>query len=120
MSLSMILFVALAAAPGEGTAEAPAVRDLEKRVAERPDDLALRGQVLQAYFLDHSAEGRKARERHALWVVQNAPDSQLAGTPYAGFLQALEPEAYERAKALWLAHVGTRDPSPRVLGNASD
>jgi hypothetical protein len=125
MSLSMTVALAIAASsPMDGTprkeASPAAVRELEKRVAERPDDLALRQEVLQAYFLDRSPEGRKARERHVLWVVENAPDSWLAGTPFAGFVQALEPEAYERAKVLWLAHVETRSASPAVLGNASD
>jgi tetratricopeptide (TPR) repeat protein len=120
MSLSMMLVLALAAAPGEKPREAPSAHELEKRVAERPDDLALRQEVLEAYFLDRSPEGRKSRERHALWVVENAPDSWLAGSPFAGFVQALEPDAYERAKVLWLAHVGTRKASPAVLGNASD
>lgn len=95
------------------------VAALEKRLAERPDDLALRDRLLLAYLLDETPDGRAARARHVRWVIANAPDSDLAGRGHAVLDHWREPQEYERAKALWLGQVERRGDSAKVLANAS-
>jgi hypothetical protein len=92
---------------------------LEKHLAERPDDLEAREQLLNHYMLDRTPEGRAIRARHALWVVENAPESDLAGRPYTSFNKTLEPEPYQQAQALWLRHVEAHAKNPKVLSNAA-
>lgn len=112
------------AAPGVGdgrpTATArTAVEELEKRLAAAPDDVDLRSRLLTAYFLDRSPEGRAARTRHALWIIEHAPEADIAGMPYASLDRILDPEGYERARALWLGHVEKDGKNPKILAYAA-
>jgi hypothetical protein len=110
-----LVIIALLAVGGDG----PSAQDLEKRVAEAPQDLAARAALLERYFLDWTPEGRAARVRHALWVIEHAPESEIAGTPYAQLNHILEPADYERARALWLARVEADGTNPKILAHAS-
>ncbi len=87
------------------------VKQLEFALKSLPYDLPTRAKLLGFYF--HSSLpifGRmatiKARRRHILWLIENHPDSSVAGLPEA----AIEPsgheladdEGYQRARELWL------------------
>jgi hypothetical protein len=81
------------------------VQELERQLLATPNDLVLRARLLQRYFPDSSPEGRTARARHALWVIENAPASELAGSPETGFDEALDPDGYGRARAIWQSNL---------------
>ena len=97
---------------------------LEQRVYDAPEDLASRTQLLGYYFKtrvgpgggDSSIGAAEAAERHALWVVENAPWSETA--TFAE--HAIESgDARRQAAALWAQHLRTHREAPRVLTNAA-
>jgi len=100
---------------------------LEENLRHDPNDLAARAQLLGYYF----AAGRRlspavlheARLRHILWLVQNHPESELAGMSEATIDPAGGPLAdyagYARVKALWLEQVKAHDDTVMVLANAA-
>jgi hypothetical protein len=112
-----------AVAVGVATAVTPpnavSVAELEKRIAATPDDLALRAELLERYFLDRTPEGRAARVRHILWVIEHAPEADVAGSPYAGVDHVLARPDFDRASALWLAHVAASPTNPEILAHAA-
>src|SRR5262245_26339911 len=94
-------------------------QELERQVLAAPNDLELRSRLLQRYFLDWSPEGRAARSRHALWVIENAPASELAGNPETQFDEILDPDGYSRARAIWKINLKTHESDARVMSNAA-
>ena len=95
------------------------VQELERQILATPNDLGLRTRVLQLYALDRSPEGRAARARHALWVIENAPASDLAGSPETAFDHILDPDGFNRAKAIWQSNLKAHGSDARVVGNAA-
>ncbi|TWT32511.1 hypothetical protein KOR34_42740 [Posidoniimonas corsicana] len=94
---------------------------LERRLAERPDQLAARIVLLSYYFGGRrlSPGFKRARQEHQLWVIENAPDSHTAGAPEARVMARDEPAEYALAKQLWLQQVERRPGEAAVLGNAA-
>lgn len=100
---------------------------LEESLSRDPNDLAAQAQLLGYYF---AAGGRlspevlhEARLRHILWLVQNHPESELAGISEATIDPAGGPLAdragYEKVKALWLEQVKANPNTVMVLANAA-
>ncbi|PQO40932.1 hypothetical protein [Blastopirellula marina] len=103
----------------ELTAEEAAT--LEAHVGNGPHELAFRI-LLLAYYIPgqrKSETSQTARQRHLLWLIQNAPASSTAGTPVASILKKPNPLQYEEAKQLWLKQVELHSDNPQVLGNAA-
>jgi hypothetical protein len=94
-------------------------QELERQLLAAPNDLELRSRLLQRYFLDWSPEGRAARSRHALWVIENAPASELAGNPETQFDEILDPDGYSRARDIWKINLKTHESDARVMSNAA-
>jgi hypothetical protein len=100
---------------------------LEESLSRDPNDLAARAQLLGYYFATGgrlSPEGlHEARLRHILWLVQNHPESELAGISEATIDPAGGPLAdrtgYEKVKALWLEQVKANPDTIMVLANAA-
>jgi hypothetical protein len=93
---------------------------LERATEDHPGDAALRLLLLGHYFLPSAAAepARRARQRHALWLIQHAP--QLASGPHVGLYPGEDGQAYERARRLWLGHVEARGRDPALLAGAAD
>ena len=100
---------------------------LEENLNHDPNDLAARALLLEYYF---AASRRlspevlhEARLRHIAWLVQNHPESELAGMSEATIDPAGGPLAdyagYEKVKALWLEQVKAHDDTVMVLANAA-
>ena len=97
------------------------VAELERVVAHDPDDLrateklvtfySQRGQKLMGWY-----EMLAARRPHILRMIARHPESGLVRWPYA---RRLDPDGYDRARALWLTHVERADASTRVLSEAA-
>jgi tetratricopeptide (TPR) repeat protein len=94
---------------------------LESQMANSPHELAIRIAALGYYFLgDRESEAaRQARHQHIFWVIQNAPEHEVAGTPDAYLLARSEPEAYLKGRELWLAQVESHPRDTWILGNAA-
>jgi tetratricopeptide (TPR) repeat protein len=95
--------------------------ELESAVAQDPADLDNRARLL-GYYSPHmfdSEDARAAYERHALWVVENRPESPLAGTVVMTGLCGLGDETAENATHLWQKQVDASPRSAPVLSNAA-
>ena len=92
---------------------------LEKTLAERPDDYSARVQLLGYYFLQHSVAARETRTKHVMWMIQNHPGAKLAGSPYSTLNPIRDAGSYERAKDLWLQQIEFHAHDPQILGNAA-
>ncbi len=97
------------------------VAELERVVAANPDDLRATEQLITFY----SQRGQKlmgwnemlaARRPHILRMIARHPESGLVRWPY---VRRLDPEGYDQAKALWLAHTERPDVSTHVLSEAA-
>src|SRR5262245_29943786 len=83
------------AAPGFERELAPSeVERLEQRLVAAPNDLEARGRLLVHYFTQDSPANRQAHARHALWVVANAPASDLAAMTEGVVEQYRAPEEF--------------------------
>jgi tetratricopeptide (TPR) repeat protein/transglutaminase-like putative cysteine protease len=96
-----------------------AVTELERKVAATPADLELRSRLLRHYMTDWAPEAQASRSPHALWIIANAPEAEIAGTPETQLHKMVDSEAYEQARSLWLAHLEARGSNPKIVGNAA-
>ncbi|MEW6736267.1 MAG: RNA polymerase subunit sigma-24 [Acidobacteriota bacterium] len=64
-------------------------------------------------------EVRKIRQQHIFWIINNHPNSPIAGLPQAIIDKNHEKEAYEQAKILWLKHVENNKDDIAITGNAA-
>ena len=94
---------------------------LEKQVTKNPNDVEARTKLLGYYFVKgrQDPDRNAARERHVLWLIQNAPASRVLGLPYSRLNKELQPEGYARAKQSWLEIIQESPANLAVLRNAS-
>lgn len=98
---------------------------LETALQANPHDLSARSALLEYYFsarIDPAA-AIAARRRHILWVIENAPEEQLAYGPAmtidpAGHALA-DPKGFQLASAAWRAQAAKPDAKPMTLANAA-
>jgi len=104
------------------------VSRLEESLIHDPNDLAARAQLLGYYFAAsprlNPETVHEARVRHILWLVQNQPESELAGMSEAtidpaGGGSLADRAGYEKVKALWLEEVKSHPDKVMVLVNAA-
>lgn len=95
--------------------------ELETRIKETPTDLEARSRLLGYYFRSaySSTNARKTRQGHVLWIIERAPESPVAGTPFAQLDAHLDGEVYYKARELWLAAAKQRADDPTILRNAA-
>src|SRR5262245_54592872 len=58
---------------------------LEEQVAKSPQDVESRTKLLGYYFMKgrQDADAQSARQRHILWLIENAPEAEVLGLPYS-------------------------------------
>ena len=103
--------------------EEPDVARLEQQLAANPDDFPARLKLM-AYHqrADRSSrqEDRAKRVRHALWLIEHHPDSELLHSFVSRFSQGeLTPAEYRRTVTLWDAAAKARAASAAVQWNAA-
>ena len=105
---------------------AGAAAALEEKLRTNPDDLEVREQLLDYYFVSHisnkSSEIEQKRETLVFWLIEHHPESEVAGTPEAEIMPVDSigsVDGYQRAKQLWLEQVEKHPSDTRVLRNAS-
>jgi len=108
--------------------EAIEARDLNEAEAEKleeqlnldPNNLSIRARLLGFYSSksDQTKEVQNSYKKHALWVIENKPDSELAASPclLPAFNYAV---AYSEFKELWLKQVSKDPNNSRTIGNAA-
>lgn len=94
---------------------------LEEQVAMNPADVESRTKLLGYYFVKgrKDADAKSAKQGHVLWLIENAPESEVLGLPYAELHKRLEPEGYDGAKKAWLKIIQKSPDNLAVLKNAS-
>lgn len=115
--------VAQARRPSPSAAQ---VEQYEAALRASPNDAEARQALLDYYFrtpgLDPAA-AIAARRRHILWVIENAPASDLAGLPAATIDAAghrlADPQGFKLASDAWRAQAARRDISAMGLANAA-
>jgi hypothetical protein len=104
------------------------VKQLESALKSFSMHLPTRARLLGFYF--HSSLpifGRtttiKARRRHILWLIENHPDSSVAGLPEASIEPSghklADEEGYQQARDLWLKQVEKNKNNEKVRLNAA-
>jgi hypothetical protein len=91
---------------------------LEQRLEGAPGDLMTRSQLLGYYAgaMLASLEAAQHLERHALWLIENAPDAEVTGCAFCGVGDA---QQFARAESLWRGHLERRPDDPRILTHAA-
>jgi hypothetical protein len=99
---------------------------LEEGLIKHPDNLTAREELIRYYFEaalnSRTPELEGKREQHVLWLIENHPESELAGTPEAEIMAiglSESTEGYHRGKQLWLAQVESHPDSKRILLSAA-
>ncbi|MDE0008320.1 MAG: hypothetical protein OXS50_08575 [Gammaproteobacteria bacterium] len=102
-------------------AEGPDVAGLEERLRMDPHDREARVQLIDHYRSTRWRDEDSARRHAALvvWAVEHTPRDSLLGTPDGYLYPHRSPDAYARAKGLWLAHLERMPDDMTLLGNAA-
>jgi len=99
------------------------VARLEQQLAANPEDFAARLKLMAYYQRADRAghnEDRAQRVRHALWLIEYHPDSELLHSPVSRFSPGeLTPADYGRAVALWDVAAKAKPGDAAVQWNAA-
>lgn len=96
------------------------VKALGALVANDPNNLDARLQLLGYYFHDPSESGSSAVVEQVIWFVKNQPGLTAVGRGFFEVHPRLHgPEAYDSVRALWLQAVEASPTTPEVLANAA-
>ncbi|MCA9160345.1 MAG: hypothetical protein KDA72_18560, partial [Planctomycetales bacterium] len=95
---------------------------LEAKVEANPDDSESRTKLLGYYFINgrRDENAKLAKSRHIVWLIENAPESEVLGLPYGQLNKVLEPEGYEKAKQAWLTVIHDSPKNLTASLNASN
>jgi hypothetical protein len=97
------------------------VAELEAQLTVEPFELDIRIKLLGFYWLRaiRIPDYRVARQRHILWIIENAPKSTVARHPAFRLEPKDDGEAYVQAKSLWQHHIETHPGDLLIIGNAA-
>ncbi len=97
---------------------APQAAALEQQLAENPQNLVARAQLLGYYRAQRrSAPGEHSR--HVLWFIQNAPESELLESAAVRIVPFFDPEGYAEGKQAWLRLIDEEPDNVVLLRHAS-
>jgi tetratricopeptide (TPR) repeat protein len=93
----------------------------EKQLEQHPEDVALRTKLLGYYFGKQyrNPSAREARQKHVLWLVRNAPESEVLGTPEGTLDAILDGEAYSQGKTAWMSQLNERPKNLKLLEHSA-
>jgi hypothetical protein len=103
-------------------------KQLESALKSLPYDFPTRARLLGFYFhkglpIFGRAATIEARRRHVLWLIENHPESSIAGLPEAIIdpdgHELADQEGYRQAKDLWLEQAEKKKADPAVRRNAA-
>ena len=94
---------------------------LEERLATDANDLTARSQLI--VFHQRHAFGdpgsRSAHSRHVLWLIRNAPQAGILGTPHAQIDPHNDADGYIAGKDAWARHLEREPTNVAFLGHAA-
>jgi len=95
---------------------------LEATVTKTPDDLTARTSLLGYYFMSRhkSSKTKAAQQKHVIWIIENRPEAEIAGTPYCEIDAITNAKGYREAKKLWLKQARANPKSALIRGHASN
>jgi tetratricopeptide (TPR) repeat protein len=98
-----------------------AAQQLEDTLKQTPEDLSIRTKLLGYYFQRQfqSDSTRKVRQQHALWIIRNHPESEIAGLPFVELDFVLDGPAYTEGVTLWRQQVDNHHNETAILRNAA-
>jgi thioredoxin-like negative regulator of GroEL len=105
-----------------GNLSAEEAADLEERLEQDPHDISTRIKLLGYYFrrVFHDKAARKAKQGHVLWLIENAPESDVLATPFGELNPILDTEAYQKAKKMWEEHIEGDPENLAILRNSAE
>jgi hypothetical protein len=120
----LILPLALFILAARTDAQTP--QQFEATLRSNPKDRGARKALLDYYFLNSSlsaAVAIPARRRHILWLIENTPSDELAGTSAATIDAAghrlADPQGFKLASDAWRVQTAKPDASAATLANAA-
>ncbi len=104
-----------------GELSATEAASIEKSVEATPDDINARTKLLGYYWrkaISDPAAGA-SQVKHVLWLVNNAPKSEVLGLPYSQVHSHSNPEGYAAIKKAWQVHLEKESVDLAILKNSS-
>lgn len=94
---------------------------LEDQLAKKPNDVDSRTKLLGYYLIKGRQDSDAAanKERHIIWLIENAPESEVLGPPYSKLHKVIEPKAYSRAATAWKKTLSEAPENLSILKNAA-
>ena len=95
-------------------------KKLETQLSAHPDNLAIRTELIGYYqrAAFSSPEARIAHQKHILWIINNRPDSEVAGN-FAELDPDLDGDAFTQGKNTWLKWTRQYPKDTAILSNAA-
>ncbi len=95
---------------------------LERELEQDPESTPTREKLLTYYTWTGKNtqpwdENVAARRRHALWLVERHPESELVNRTQV--TRDTDPEGYARLRALWLERIAGQNVDPKILSHAA-
>lgn len=94
---------------------------LEANIESDPNDFESHVKLLGYYFGKsfRSHEAKTKHEQLALWLIENHPESRVAGLPEARIDMTSNPVGFAKADRLWQDNTRKHEHDAIVLGNAA-
>jgi predicted Zn-dependent protease len=93
---------------------------LEQQLAKHPRNIDLRTKLLGYYWRKRSdSASQQAKYKHILWLIKNAPEAEVLAIPYGQLNKVFAPQAYPKAKKLWLEQLKNQPTNLKILNNAA-
>lgn len=98
------------------------VEALENKIEQNPRDVTSRT-ILLGYYSAKQYQDEPARiaiQRHVLWLILNAPESEVLATSYGQIDPHLNAQAYAQGKAAWIDHLKRKPDDLKLLEHSAN
>lgn len=94
---------------------------LEKQVEQNPRDINSRTKLLGYYFHKQleAPSAQKAHQENVLWLIQNAPESEILALPFGLLYPKINVVGYSQGKKAWIDQLKTDSENLKLLENAA-
>tara|TARA_R110002095_G_scaffold199901_1_gene179978 strand:+ start:1385 stop:2524 length:1140 start_codon:yes stop_codon:yes gene_type:complete len=95
---------------------------IEKQVAQNPDDVDSRTQLLGYYFGKQFQDPavRIAKQKNILWLIENAPAAGILRSPFGQLDAILDGAAYTQGKQAWEKQLKQDPQNLKLLENSAN
>ena len=94
---------------------------LEERLAADTADLSVRSQLIVYHHRNalRDSSSRSAHSRHVLWLIRNAPQAGILGTPHGQIHSHGDANGYIAGKEAWASNIEREPTNVTFLGHAA-